>query len=208
MSTTTFPPHPPKAGDPAWDIARLFPAQGHWGGEDYFLLNQLTNRYVEFTRGTIEVLEMPTKSHQEIVFFLCALLKSFCAKTGAGKALMAPYPVMVSDDVFREPDVVFMLTEHVDRLHEEFAEGADLVMEVLSQDRQRDLVRKRREYADGGIAEYWLVDRRDRMISVLRLDNGQYVTAGEYREGQIAASVLLSGFEVNVSEALAVGTTP
>jgi Uma2 family endonuclease len=47
------------------------------------------------------------------------------------------------------------------RVTDEYWEGADLVMEVVSshdEDRRRDLVVKREEYARAGIAEYWIVD--------------------------------------------------
>ena len=42
----------------------------------------------------------------------------------------------------REPDVLFMLKEHADRIGDDCWEGADLVMEVVSggaEDRRRDL---------------------------------------------------------------------
>ncbi len=40
--------------EPAWEVAHLFPAQGHWSEEEYLALN--TNRLVEFDQGVIEVL--------------------------------------------------------------------------------------------------------------------------------------------------------
>jgi hypothetical protein len=36
--------------EPAWDIARLFPAQGEWSEEDYLELD--TNRLVEFSTAS------------------------------------------------------------------------------------------------------------------------------------------------------------
>jgi Uma2 family endonuclease len=50
-----------------------------------------------------------------------------------------------------------------------YADGADLVIEVLSKDRDRDLQMKRLEYAQAGIPEYWIGDPRDQRITVLRL---------------------------------------
>ena len=77
--------------------------------------------------------------------------------------------------------------------------GADLVMEVVSEDRTRDLVEKRREYAQARIPEYWLVDRRDRRITVLRLGRGRYSVHSEYGIGDRATSALLKGFGVDVA---------
>ncbi len=117
-----------------------------------------------------------------------------------------PLPVRLADGKFREPDIVFMLREHCDRAGEEYFDGADLVMEVVgkgSKNRERDLVKKRRDYAAAAIPEYWIVDPQEKRISVLRLQRNRYLAAGSYGPGQIASSVLLKGFSVSVSEVLA-----
>ena len=57
-----------RAGEPAWEIARLFPNQGGWSEQEYFDLSR-GNRLVEFSDGFVEVLPMPTTTHQMIVFF-------------------------------------------------------------------------------------------------------------------------------------------
>lgn len=54
-----------RAPEPAWGIARLFPAQGAWAIDDYLSLSG--NHLVEFDRGFVEVLPMPTTSHQWIM---------------------------------------------------------------------------------------------------------------------------------------------
>ncbi|MCL4860269.1 MAG: hypothetical protein KJZ93_12715, partial [Caldilineaceae bacterium] len=52
------------SAEPAWDVALLFPPQGAWSEADYLALE--TNRLVEFSHGRIEVLPMPSDSHQSI----------------------------------------------------------------------------------------------------------------------------------------------
>jgi Uma2 family endonuclease len=75
------------------------------------------------------------------------------------------------DGKFREPDIVFLLAQHADRRGDKYWRGADLVMEVVSEDDpDRELVTKRVEYAQAGICEYWLLDPRDRTVTVLALD--------------------------------------
>src|SRR5262249_24252580 len=78
-------------------------------------------------------------------------------------------------------------------------------MEVVSEDdeeRRRDLDTKRREYARAGIPEYWIVDRREERITVLRLAGKRYVVHGEFSRGAVASSHLLKGFSVDMTEAL------
>ena len=52
--------------EPAWQIARLFPAQGAWTVEEYLALTNDTNHLVEFSQGYVEVLPMPTRRHQKV----------------------------------------------------------------------------------------------------------------------------------------------
>ena len=40
--------------EPAWQIARLFPAQGAWSVEEYLSLTNDTNHLVEFSQGYVE----------------------------------------------------------------------------------------------------------------------------------------------------------
>ncbi len=78
---------PDKPTEPAWDIASLFPAQGHWAVEDY--LNLDTNHLVEFSHGIVEVLPMPSDKHQAIVIHLIMLLSALAQRLG-GSARIAP----------------------------------------------------------------------------------------------------------------------
>ena len=107
----------------------------------------------------------------------------------------------------REPDVFFITSKRVSWLHQP-SEGADLAIEVVSDDnRKRDLVTKQRGYAEAGIPEYWIVDPVSKTISVLALPAGQneYVLAAEFGVGMRATSRLLPDFSVDVSATFAAG---
>jgi Uma2 family endonuclease len=188
------------APEPTWEVAHLFPSQGQWSEGEYLALNG--NRLVEFSHGIVEVLSMPTTSHQYIVAYLYTTLLAFIEARGLGSALFAPLPVRLWEGKFREPDVVFLKAEHADRIGEQFWDGADLVMEVLSDDRRKDLEIKRGEYARAGIPEYWIVDPLPGRITVLRLEGDRYAVHGEFARGRRATSALLDGFAVDVAEAL------
>ncbi|MDQ3330986.1 MAG: Uma2 family endonuclease, partial [Planctomycetota bacterium] len=100
------------------------------------------------------------------------------------------------------PDVVFMRASNAHRRHNEYWEGADLVVEVVSSDDpKRDLVEKKAEYASAGIPEYWIADPRDKMLTIFTLDDGatEYREAGRYQEGETAKSLLLAGLTVDVT---------
>jgi Uma2 family endonuclease len=191
-------------GEPVWEIAYLFPSQGNWSEEEYLALD--TNYLVEYTAGCVEVLSMPTPAHQFIVAYLYHALYAFITERQLGVALFAPLRVRLQPKRYREPDIVFVSAKHKNRLKKRYWDGADLVMEVVSEsqkDRDRDLIAKRKDYSEAGVAEYWIVDPAQQQITVLKLQAEQYVVHGEFRPGQQANSALLPGFAVEVTAVFA-----
>jgi Uma2 family endonuclease len=196
--------------EPTWDIALIFPNQGQWDESDYLIATETTNRLVELRDGHLEVLTMPTPAHQRIVSFLNQLLLAYLARNPLGEVLFAPLRVRLWEKTFREPDIVFMLSKHAKRMGEEFWEGADFVMEVVSgsaEDRRRDLIVKRREYAKAGIDEYWIVDPKEQRILVLKRRGKSYVAHSEARTKGRAESALLRGFAVDAQDVFSAAST-
>ncbi len=193
-------PNPPR--EPAWDIARLYPDQGTWSVDDYLELTNSSNQRVEFDDGNIEVLAMPTEAHEAIVHFLLFALHNFVEPKKLGRVFCSGIRVRSLATKYRMPDIVFMLAENRHRRSNDFWDGADLVMEVVSPDagsRVRDLEKKKEEYAKADIPEYWIVDPEQQHIRVLKLEAGGYVEGQPFEHGQTAASQLLPGFEVDVT---------
>ena len=198
-------------GEPAWELAYCYPAQGDWSEEDYLELSQ--KHRVELADGCIEVLPMATIFHQLLADYLHSLLKNYLATAAPpehrrGRALFAPLPVRLASRRFRDPDVVYLRPERLKELHGQ-PDGADLVVEIVSEgkeNRDRDLVTKRAEYAAAGIEEYWIVDPESRSVTVLVLDRATrslYHEHGLFATGSVATSVLLPGFAVDVSDLFA-----
>lgn len=100
---------------------------------------------------------------------------------------------------FREPDLVLFQDQADPRRSDRFWTGADLVLEVVSQDRpERDLVEKRADYAEAGIPEYWIVHPGEQTVRVWRLLEGSYEEIGCWGRGRTAVSNLLNGFDMPV----------
>jgi Uma2 family endonuclease len=189
------------AGEPAWSVALLFPNQGHWTEADYLGLS--TNHLVEFSSGVLEVPEMPTDRHQAIVAFFFSRLLSFVSARGLGTVRFAPLPVRLWPGKFREPDVVFMLTSHADRIRDAYWGVPDLVMEVASPGTRRvDSVIKLKEYGEAQIPEYWLVDPEAETVTLYVLTGSGFEQRFVGHPGASVASALLPSFEIAVGEAL------
>ncbi len=197
------PGNPDVPPEPAWDIALLYPPQGQWSEEEYLALSG--NRLIEFSHGIVEILGMPTDSHQAIVAYLYAAIWRFVSARELGTLRFAPLRLRLWDGKFRAPDLLFLRAERDALRGETYWQGADLVIEVVSpDDRRRDLVVKRREYARAGIPEYWIVDPTEGTISVLSLPDEEtaYATV-TYERGMQIASTVLPGFTLQVDDVLA-----
>lgn len=183
-------------------VLNLDPLQGHWTEEQYLLLTDQTNRLLEYSDGTIEVLPMPTQEHQDISQFLFLALLAFLQQTG-GKVYYAPLRLRIRAGKFREPDLLLVRDANDPRRQNRYWLGADLVVEIVSPDKPaRDTEDKPRDYAEAGIPEYWIVNPLNNTITVLVLADGAYGTYGIFRRGEQATSQLLAGFSVSVAAVL------
>ena len=100
----------------------------------------------------------------------------------------------------RVPDLFFLRNEHLYRLTPTYLDGpADLVVEVVSPDSvRRDREQKFREYAVGGVPEYWIVDPVRGVTEFYILDGDAYHLA-PLNDSGLFESVQLQGLHVNPS---------
>lgn len=101
--------------------------------------------------------------HGDFLNFFSSLLGLYVRLFGLGR-------MYTSDSLMRlptrpsgrEPDIMVILTDHLDRLGQRWFEGpADFVVEFVSEDDpDRDLVEKFQEYERAGVREYLTVDAR------------------------------------------------
>lgn len=182
----------------------FYPPQGKWRISDYLDFDANTNHLIEFSNGTVEFLPMPSLRHQRYARALFLLLCAYIEKHQLGEAFFAPTKVKLWENKIREPDILFVSHKNVAYATEQWFERVDLVMEVVSpDDPKRDLVKKRREYAQAGIPEYWIADSRSRTISVLILSDSsdrKYTLHGKFGTGEVATSHLLPSFAVPVND--------
>jgi Uma2 family endonuclease len=186
----------------AEDVGRIILRTEGFSVEDYLSLDG--PYLVEFVDGSLQILPMPTAFHQAIAFVLANLLVAWSKPDPLARTKLAPFRVRLTERLYREPDVCFMLGQNAARRSNAFWDGADLVIEIISgSNRAHDVHTKRSEYAAAGIPEYWIIDSELRLISVFTLDRSQYVLRADFHAHQVAGSVVLKGFSVDVSELFA-----
>ena len=75
----------------------------------------------------------------------------------------------------------------------------DIVVEILSTDRGRDLTRKRQVYAEAGIPEYLIFDLDNDTVLPLELRAGGYVARPILTADDTLTTPLLPGLEIPLS---------
>jgi len=202
---SSIPPSQAEA-DYAWEVATLFPEQGEWSEDAYLELTDGTNRRIEFTDGRLEFLPMPTEVHEAIVQFLLLALLPFVNRGKLGKVYSNGIRLRIRPRKVRLPDIIFLHKDHFHARHNRVWDGADLVMEVVSDDAKdhaRDYQIKLADYAQAKIPEYWIVDPERQLVIVHRLEGDAYTVSGQSARGQQAASNVLNGFVIDVGELFA-----
>jgi Uma2 family endonuclease len=181
-------------------LVEILPPQGQWSQEEYLILTDHRTRLIEFTDGFLEVLPMPTDKHQSLLKVLFLAFFGFFESSRGGSVQFAPLRLQVRPGKFREPDLLLLRSAADPRRQDRFWVGADLALEVVSEDKpERDLIDKRSDYAEAGVPEYWIVNPSTETITVLRLAGDAYVEAGTYRRGDSALSVLAPAFSIAVA---------
>ncbi len=129
----------------------------------------------ELLEGVLYLMPEPALDHQFLVQLLWKYL--FDQLTVGGLAhTYIPVNVIVSGDDYLSPDIIVVRASRSEMLGEVWVNGApDIVVEVLSTDRDRDLVDKCRLYAAAGVPEYWILDGDADTLTALELaDDGTY----------------------------------
>lgn len=155
--------------------------------------------WAEWENGEVIMLSPASRRHENISDFLVAVLRIFAETRGLGEVISAPFPMRTGPDLpVREPDILFVAKENLERLKDTHLEGpADLVVEITSpESAERDRGKKFYEYEKGGVREYWLIDPDREEAEFYRLVSGRYRLI--YPEGGIYRSEVLPGFWLRV----------
>lgn len=160
--------------------------------------------HTEWIKGEVLVFMPPYEIHQEFVTFLATLLENYVRHFELGKVLVAPFEMKLTlASQSREPDILFVANEHLDRLTGKKLEGAaDLIIEVISPESvYRDRSDKFDEYESAGVREYWLIDSRPgrNQATFWSLDGAGHYRAGSVSDDGIYHSTILDGFWLNVN---------
>lgn len=158
-----------------------------------------TEERTEYVDGRVIVLTPENRADEDGRWFLGSVLRAFVEERGLGTVHGPNFQIRPRDGLRRVPDLLFLSTEHADRMTDTGLLGApDLAVEFISpRSRRRDRLEKFAEYQEAGVGEYWMVDKRQRRIEAFGLgEHGTHVPL-PCEEGVLRSSVV-PGFWIRV----------
>ena len=159
---------------------------------------------LELDDGELYVMPRPRRVHQFLKDGLVAYFRNHLDSFQEPPAVMYSELVTILSREPRRvlvPDLAIILHEHTDIFVRGYAEGPpDIVIEILSSDRNRDLVRKRQLYAEAEVPEYWVFDYENDTVTPLELQGGQYIERGILTSDDTLTTPLLPGLDIPLAD--------
>lgn len=157
--------------------------------------------WAEWEDGEVIIMSPASYLHQSISRFLTMLIGHFLEGRDMGVVLAAPFAMWLPiSNRFREPDLLVVLKENLDRIKETYLDGpADLVVEIVSEESiLLDRGMKFAEYEIDGVREYWVIDPERKQADFFVLgESGRFERKLPDKKG-FYRSVVLKGFRIKV----------
>ena len=159
---------------------------------------------MELDDGELYIMPRPRPVHQFFALRLCLYIANYIDSFPEPPAILHMDPVTIFSREPRYvlvPDVAVILAGRPNLIVGGYLEGIpDIVVEVLSTDRNRDLVRKRRIYSEAGVSEYWIFDPVNDTALLLELRDGDYVSRVHLTTDDTLTTPLLPGLAIPLAE--------
>ena len=159
---------------------------------------------MELDDGELYIMPRPRRPHQSALAWLLSYIMDYIRSFAEPPAEAYPDMVVILSREPRRvmiPDLAIVLANRADVFVDGYAESVpDIVVEILSNNRNRDLIYKRQIYAEAGIPEYWIVDPRNDTVILLQLDNGEYAERAVLTANDTLATPLLPGLAIPLAD--------
>ena len=152
----------------------------------------------EFINGEIIVHSPVKKMHTNATGKLYKLLDTFVEKWELGfVGFEKTMTVFTRNDY--EPDICFFNIEKSKNFTDNQSRFPipDLIVEVLSSDKKRDRMTKYGDYEAHGVAEYWIIDPKEKTVEQYILVDKKYELNIKAKDGTIQSKVVM-GFTIPI----------
>ncbi|WP_247215117.1 Uma2 family endonuclease [Synechococcus sp. C9] len=164
---------------------------------------------VELEDGKLIIMSTASPQHIAIIRFLYSLIQQYINDHNLSLEIF-PGGISVRTGIrsSREPDLCILHREEWEALRKQNPKSAIverpllLVIEVVSprsENQERDYQKKREEYLQMGIPEYWIIDAEEQKVTVCLLKDRSY-TSTEYMGQALIRSGLLTHLALTVEQ--------
>lgn len=141
---------------------------------------------LELVDGEVAVSPSPIPEHSYTEIMLSHLLLQHVLAHKLGR-LYGDVDTIFGEYDVRRPDLLFYAKDRIHLIGKKAMEGPpDLAVEITSPSSKKfDRKHKFDQYAEGGVAYYWIVDPAKTTVEAFKLSRGKYRPAGEGKADQI-----------------------
>jgi Uma2 family endonuclease len=131
--------------------------------------------------GVIYMASPDNTDANKLFLWVGGLMDDFAREKDLGEVYGSRVAFRLDDTNGPEPDVAFVAKKRLQLVKRGRVEGGpDLAVEIVSPDSvDRDYVKKRKQYEEAGVREYWIIDEIKQKVVLLRLGRD-----GKYREAR------------------------
>jgi Uma2 family endonuclease len=147
------------------------------------------DRKADLIDGVIYMASPENTDANDIFVWLNSLLYTFVQARQLGRVYGSRVAFRLGEHESPEPDIGFVRKDREHLIQRGFVDGRpDLAVEIVCPESiERDYEKKRKQYQDAQVPEYWIVDEIEEKVTLLRLD-----AKGKYREVRPRKGVLHS----------------
>ncbi len=168
--------------------------------EDY--LKTPEDKRYELIHGELLMTPSAVPRHQLISGRLELKLREYVMKHNLGEIYYAPCDVYLDDENVVQPDILFISTDRLNIVGEKNIQGApDLTIEIISDySVHRDMVQKKKLYAQYGVPEYWIVIPKEEEIQMYLVKKGTYRLYRTYSNADVLETPSLKGLRIDLKK--------
>lgn len=157
---------------------------------------------LELVDGEVAVSASPLPQHSHVVVALTSILFNHIQANGLGM-LLADCDTIFGELDVRRPDLLFFTRDrqHLVRSNRAIDGAPDLCVEVPSKGTEDvDRVDKFKQYAEGGVQHYWIVDPASLTVEWFTLNGNQYRLSGSASRNEVVRLAPFLMLDISLSQ--------
>lgn len=170
--------------------------------EEFMEIYENSDLRMEFINGQIVLLSSPSSFHQDIAGNIFVELRKYLNGKPC-KVFIAPFDVHLYKNDIKDPDVcqpdILIACDHEKTINEKgrYMGTPTLVVEILSEGtRKKDLVDKLNTYMTSGVHEYWIVNPKNKTVTVYGFQDYTVSTFETYKNEEKVQSWYFNDLEI------------